>query len=61
MRTTAGGVGARGLRGWGHDEQDVKLERASPMPDRPSSLGCLFWCEVCHVSQLLLLSKTRVR
>ena len=55
---------ARGLRRWGHDEHDVKLERVSRMPGEQGSsgsLGCLFWCESCHVSQLLVLSETEVR
>ena len=52
---------ARGLRRWGHDEHEVQLERVSRMPGEPGSsgsLGCLFWCERCHVSQLLVLGET---
>lgn len=50
-----------GLRRWGHADCDVQLEWVRRKPGAPSSLSCLFWCESCHVSQLLVLSETSVR
>jgi hypothetical protein len=55
---------ARELRRWGHDEHELQLERISRIPGEQgssASLGCLFWCESYHVSQLLALSGTGVR
>ena len=55
---------ARELRRWGHDGHELTLERVSRIPGAPGSSGflhCLFWCESCHVSQLLALGGTRVR
>ena len=49
------------LRRWGHDEHEIQRERVSRMHGEPGSwgsLGCLFWCESCHVSQLLVLGET---
>lgn len=51
----------RELAHWGHADCDVQLEWIRRKPGAPSSLSCLFWCESCHVSQLLVLSETRVR
>lgn len=52
---------ARELRRWGHEGHDIQLERVSRMPGEPRTLRCLFWCEICHVSQLLVLRETRVQ
>ena len=46
----------RELRRWGHAGHEVSLERVGRISDEPGSLGCLFWCENCHVSQLVVLS-----
>ena len=51
----------RELRRWGHADCDVQLEWVRRKPGAPNSLSCLFWCESCHVSQLLVLSEMRVR
>ena len=51
----------RELRRWGHAGCDVRLEWVRQKPGAPDSLSCLFWCESCHVSQLLVLNETRVR
>lgn len=52
---------ARGLRRWGHDDHDIRVERVSRILGEPGFLHCLFWCESCHVSQLLVLSETEFR
>ena len=52
---------ARELRRWGHSDCDVQLEWVRRKPGAPDSLSCLFWCESCHVSQLLVLSEAGVR
>lgn len=51
----------RELVHWGHADCDVQLEWVRRKPGAPNSLSCLFWCESCHVSQLLALSEMRVR
>jgi len=47
----------RELRRWGHDGHVVTLERVSPVAGQAGAVGCLFWCESCHVSQLMVLSQ----
>ena len=51
----------RELRRWGHGDHDVRLEWVSRIAGESGTVSCLFWCESCHVSQLLVLSETRVR
>ncbi len=46
----------RELERWGHQGHVFSLERVSSVAGRPGALGCLFWCESCHVSQLVVLS-----
>ena len=36
-------------------------ESGQPDARQPSSLGCLFWCESCGVSQLPVMSEMKVR
>ncbi len=51
----------RELRQWGHSDHDVRVERVSRITGGSGAVSCLFWCESCHVSQLLVLSETSVR
>ncbi len=51
----------RELRQWGHGDHDVRLERVSRMPRESGAVSSLFWCENCHVSQLLVRRETGVR
>lgn len=51
----------RQLARWGHGrEHELFLERASGFGE-PPVLRCLFWCETCHVSQLVVLDMPSVR
>ena len=53
----------RELARWGHDGHDgheLTLERVDRGPGS-GALRCLFWCESCHVSQLLVLHEPGVR
>ena len=49
------------LAAWGHAGHELTLERVSRLPGEPGALGCLIWCEGCHVSQLLVLPEPGVR
>lgn len=50
----------RELNRWGHEAHEVTLERAGRGPGS-RALRCWFWCESCHVSQLLVLGDPEVR
>ena len=43
------------LRRWGHAGHEVVLERAVAYFADPRILRCTFWCETCHVAQVVLL------
>lgn len=43
------------LRRWGHAGHEVALERAVAYFADPGRLRCSFWCETCHVAQVVLL------
>ena len=43
------------LRRWGHAGHEVALERAVAYFADPRTLRCTFWCETCHVAQVVLL------
>lgn len=42
------------LAAWGHAGHEVALERARPFYGDPGVLRLTFWCETCHVSQMML-------
>ncbi len=46
----------RELERWGHGDHEVTLEQVRPFFGDPEVLNCSFWCETCHVSQVVLLS-----
>ena len=48
------------LARWGHEEHVLTLERVDRGPGS-GALRCWFWCESCHVSQLLVLDEPGVR
>ncbi len=50
----------RQLRRWGHEGHELTLERVARGPGS-AALRCWFWCESCHVSQLLVLDEPGVR
>ncbi|MDE2968458.1 MAG: hypothetical protein OXS30_13350 [Chloroflexota bacterium] len=50
----------RELSRWGHDAHELTLERVQRSPGS-GALTCWFWCESCHVAQLLVLDQPRVR
>lgn len=50
----------RQLSRWGHAGHELTLERVDRGPGS-GALRCLFWCESCHVSQLLVLHEPGVR
>lgn len=50
----------RQLARWGHEEHELTLERVDRRPGS-GGLRCWFWCESCHVSQLLVLDEPEVR
>ena len=50
----------RELNRWGHEAHELSLERADRGPGS-GALRCWFWCESCHVSQLLVLDEPGVR
>jgi len=50
----------RQLRRWGHEGYELTLERVDRGPGS-GPLRCWFWCESCHVSQLLVLDEPEVR
>ena len=39
---------------WGHAGHEVALERVKPFYGDPGVLRLTFWCETCHVSQMML-------
>lgn len=48
-------LAAAELRRWGHAGHEVALERAVAYFADPGRLRCTFWCETCHVAQVVLL------
>ena len=50
----------RELNRWGHEAHELTLERVDRGPGS-GALRCWFWCESCHVSQLLVLDEPGVR
>lgn len=58
-----GGIGAlvdranQELRTWGHGDHEVSLERVSPFFGDAAVLHWSFWCESCHVSQIVLVAR----
>ena len=50
----------RELNRWGHEAYELTLERADRGPGS-GALHCWFWCESCHVSQLLVLDEPEVQ
>lgn len=50
----------RELSRWGHDGHELTLERVQRSPGS-GALTCWFWCESCHVAQLVVLDQPRVR
>ena len=50
----------RRLRRWGHEGHELSLERVDRGPGS-GALRCWFWCEGCHVSQLLALDEPEIR
>lgn len=55
------GEAKRELARWGHAGHELVLERIHRPPGGSEALRCLFWCESCHVSQLLVLGAAEVR
>ena len=45
------------LAAWGHAGHEVALERVKPFYGDPRVLRWTFWCEACHVSQVVLLPR----
>ena len=43
------------LDAWGHQGHQITLERAKAHFADPSVLRCVFWCDSCHVAQVVLL------
>lgn len=44
----------RELSRWGHEGHELVLDRVQ-QPPGAGALSCWFWCESCHVAQLLVL------
>ena len=45
------------LAAWGHAGHEVALERVRSFYGDPGVLRLTFWCETCHVSQVMLLAR----
>ncbi|MXY71482.1 MAG: hypothetical protein F4Y97_00420 [Dehalococcoidia bacterium] len=53
-------VAQRELDRWGHEAHELTLEQVDRRPGS-GALRCWFWCESCHISQLLVLDEPGVR
>jgi hypothetical protein len=43
------------LREWGHSGHQIMIERADVYFADSNVLRCAFWCQTCHVAQVVLL------